>query len=203
FVSPSGKIRRIAASGGAPQDICDAPDGFSGGTWNRDGVVLLGTPAGIARVPADGGKPKLITTIAGNESGHFWPRFLPDGQHFLFLAHGDAATSAIFVGTLGSDARTKVLAVDSNAAYTEPGYLVFHRDDAVFAQPFQLKTFTVSGEEARIASDVAVGATEASFDVSENGVLIYHVLPTGGNVGGSASWPLRMGWGDRAAQLVG
>src|SRR5262249_50894391 len=29
-----GKLKRVEASGGPPQEICDAP-GFSGGTWNR------------------------------------------------------------------------------------------------------------------------------------------------------------------------
>src|SRR5437016_6872137 len=34
------KLKKIDASGGPPQTICDAPNG-RGGTWNRDGVIVL------------------------------------------------------------------------------------------------------------------------------------------------------------------
>ena len=42
----SGKLKRIDASGGAPQIVCDLP-AARGGTWNRDGVILVGTTAGV------------------------------------------------------------------------------------------------------------------------------------------------------------
>src|SRR6266536_1931073 len=36
-----GKLKKIDASGGPPQTLCDAA--ASGGTWNRDGVILFAT----------------------------------------------------------------------------------------------------------------------------------------------------------------
>ena len=35
-----GKLKKIAASGGPSQSLCDAPDG-RGGTWNRDDVIVF------------------------------------------------------------------------------------------------------------------------------------------------------------------
>ncbi|TAK16684.1 MAG: serine/threonine protein kinase, partial [Acidobacteria bacterium] len=84
YLGKGSRLRRIAASGGPPADICDAP-GFTGGTWNAQGVVLFGTPTGILRVSAEGGTPENVTKVEADETGHFWPRFLPDGQHYLYV----------------------------------------------------------------------------------------------------------------------
>lgn len=207
-----GKIRRVPVSGGSPEDIANAPE-FFGGAWNRDGRIIFGTTSGLFIVAADGGTPKALTTPADGEMGHFWPRFLPDGRHFLYLAQSaQAADRAIYASSLDSPpdskARTKILAAESNAAFTpsakgDSGHLVFHRDGAVFAQPFNAKAMAVSGEETRVASDVMAGINgQAAFDVSDNGVLIYFVSTLGGTAGGLDTWQWRLQWVDRAAAEV-
>jgi Tol biopolymer transport system component len=202
-----GKLKRVVASGGAPDDICDVPE-FSGGTWNRDGKILFGSPSGLFMVPAEGGTPTALTTTSTTESEHLWPRFLPDGRHYLYLAEsGQAPSRAIFAGALDSKDRTRIVAAESNAAYTastpSTGFLVFHRDSAVYAQPFSPKTLALSGEPTRIASDVISGAGgQGSFDVSDDGVLIYYVNTAGGNGGGADTWPWRLLWVDRGAQDI-
>lgn len=202
-----GKLRRVRASGGAPEDIGDAPD-FSGGSWNRDGRIIFGSASGLFVVPADGGTPKALTTLGDGESGHYWPRFLPDGRHYLYLAQsGQAANRGIYSGSLDSPPeskdRMKILEAESNAAFTASagsGYLMFHRDSAVFARPFNLKTMVISGEESRVASDVMSGANgQANFDVSDNGVLIYFVNTQGAVSGGQEAWTWRLQWVDRGA----
>jgi hypothetical protein len=62
----NGKLKKVDASGGPPQDICDAPDS-SGGTWNTDGTILFGSSKGLFRVSAEGGKPAAITTLDGGK----------------------------------------------------------------------------------------------------------------------------------------
>ena len=46
-----GKLKKIDVAGGPPQTLCPAP-AARGGTWNRDGVILLalGAPATIFRL---------------------------------------------------------------------------------------------------------------------------------------------------------
>ena len=47
----------------------DAIDGVAGGSWSRDGVIVFGSPKGLYRVSAEGGKPELITAVEKQESG--------------------------------------------------------------------------------------------------------------------------------------
>jgi hypothetical protein len=98
-----------------------------------------------------------MTTLGEGESGHFWPRFLPDGRRYMYLAYsGQAANRAIYAGSLDSPPeskdRTKVVAADQCVVLASPSgrnrYLVFYREGALFAQPFNPKTLAVSGEEA-------------------------------------------------------
>ena len=56
---------------------------------------------------------------------------------------------------LGSKDRTRVLAAESNAVYSDTGHLLFHRGKAVYAQPFDPKALALSGEPARVADEVS------------------------------------------------
>ena len=75
----AGKLKRVDVSGGPAQTLCDAT--FAGGTWNRDGVIILrGTGGRLVRIPATGGPPTPLTTLdkSRNEAFHAYPYFLPD-----------------------------------------------------------------------------------------------------------------------------
>jgi len=196
----SGKLKKVEASGGPPQDICDVAD-FSGGTWNSDGTIVFGTAQGLFRVSAQGGKPVSLTTLGPSETGHFWPRFLPDGHHYLYLAwSGQAGNRAIFAGTLDTKEKTRVIAAESKAIYTAPGYLLFRRENTVYAQPFTAKTLALTGEPVRVADEVTTNGSngDGNFDVSRDGALLYFHGSTGAGAGpssDSADWQLA--WIDR------
>src|SRR5436853_4961303 len=57
------KLKKIDASGGPPQTICDAPNG-RGGAWNRDGVIVLAPDnfSPLYRVSASGGSTTVVNT---------------------------------------------------------------------------------------------------------------------------------------------
>ena len=187
-----GKLRKVEASGGPPQDVCEA-QGFTGGTWNREGTIVFGTATGLMRVSGEGGKPESVTTLEAGETGHFWPHFLPDGRHYLYTAwHGETAKRAIVEATLGSKEKTRVLAVESNSQYAEPGYLLFQRQNTVYAQPFDWKKPALSGEPARIADEVGTSNGRGNFGVSLSGVLVYfHAAGALASTGGdSQQWQL-------------
>ena len=80
-----GKLKKVEAVGGPPQEIAVA-QGFAGGTWSRTGTIVFGTPKGLFSVSGEGGQTSPLTTIEKTETGHFWPLFLPDGTHYLYLA---------------------------------------------------------------------------------------------------------------------
>ena len=141
FVS-GGRLRKIAASGGPPQDLGAVSD-FLGGSWNPEGVIIFGTSKGIFKLPAEGGTPEVITTLEANETGHYWPAFLPDGRHFLYSTWSpDAQARVVYAGALGTKDKTRILDVDSNAAYSRTGHLVFHRGKAVYAQVFDPRSLS-------------------------------------------------------------
>jgi eukaryotic-like serine/threonine-protein kinase len=203
-----GRLKRVEASGGAPKDLSEAA-GFSGGAWSADGVIVFGSPKGLYRVSAEGGKPEPVTAVEKQESGHFWPSFLPDGKHVLYLAWStDPASRAVFVGELGSKNTSRLMATDSNASYADPGYVVFHREATLFAQPFDAKKLTTTGEPLHLADQVAFTSTNGhgSFAVSQNGVLTYFQNPGGRGVGVSsraqAQTNYQWGWRDRAGAQI-
>jgi eukaryotic-like serine/threonine-protein kinase len=176
----NAKLKKLEVSGGPVQTVCDAPSG-RGGTWNKDGVIVL-TPdpnGGLYRVPASGGTPTRISTPDGSrgEDSHRWPVFLPDGKHFLYLAAnftGQKGVNATFVGSLDSTEKHFVVETTANAAYAAPGYLLFYRDKTLLAQPFDLKHFALTGEATTILPEIQFlpQVKRAVFAVSDHGLLV-------------------------------
>ncbi|MBA3766268.1 MAG: PD40 domain-containing protein, partial [Acidobacteria bacterium] len=173
-----GKLKRIEASGGPPQPLCDS-SASRGGTWNRDGVIIFGDTSGpLHRVSAAGGEP--IPVLALNESrletSHRWPHFLPDGRHFLyFVRSGQTESRGVYVGSLDSKETKRLLPTAFNAAYAPPGFLLFMRNETLMAQRFDADELQLTGEPSPVAEHVAynIGLGRGAFSVSENGVLAF------------------------------
>ncbi|HEY2120928.1 MAG TPA: protein kinase, partial [Candidatus Acidoferrum sp.] len=198
-----GKLKRVDVSGGQPQVLCDAPNG-RGGTWNRDGVIVF-TPdgfGGLFRVSSSGGSPVEMTKPDSSrfETSHRWPVFLPDGKHFIYLAanfSGQTENNAIFLGSLDSQEKTLVVNTTTNAAYAEPGYLVYMMDKTLVAQPFDRQRYVLSGEPRTLSDEVLYASLvgRAVFSVSNGDVL---VTQTG--KGASLS---QLIWFDRSGKAAG
>jgi len=192
----SGKLWKLDLAGGTRQAIAEMVDG-RGGTWNRDNVILFAksgaTP--IYRVSASGGEPVAVTSLDASrgETGHWRPRFLPDGRHFLFLARSSQPrNNAICVGSLDSKEVKRLLTIDASPQYAPPGYLLYVHDRTLVAQKFDPDRLTLSGDPEAIAHDVEYVPTwgDAGFSVSENGVLTYQ---SGGRINRQLIWYDRSG----------
>lgn len=206
-----GKLKKLPASGGPPEDLCTVQS-FAGGAWNSAGVILFGSNQGLYRVPAEGGTPELVAPLAAQESGHLWPHFLPDGRRYLYTVWGPPETRGIYLGSLDSKEKTRVLAVESNAFYvtdpaTNDGYLVFHRGEVVYAQPLDPATSALSGEAARLADDVTYvpGDGRGHFSASRTGTLAYFqnsgASAAGGPQSEASAWHLA--WTNLTGQVTG
>jgi len=196
----AGKLKKIDASGGPPQTLCDAPDA-RGGTWNREGVILFNPAASnqpIYRVSAAGGDPTPVTSLdkAQYETSHRWPYFLPDGRHFLYFIRGRSEHTGVYVASLDSKDTRQLVAGPLSAVYAPPGWLLFMRNETLMAQSFDANELRLTGEPISIAEGVSFngGLGRGSFSVSENGVLVYR----GG--GSQVNQPL---WFDRAGKQLG
>jgi Tol biopolymer transport system component len=173
-----GKLKKIDASGGVAVSLADAPRA-RGGSWGREGVILFaptgitGSSNGLARVPASGGNAVSMPKANGRI-----PFFLPDGRHFLYeKVHAEAVD--VYVGDLnsgGTDVDAKpVLHANTNAMYAQ-GCLLFIREGALMAQPFDPRRLVLSGEAVPIAEDVDTvlnTGTVGVFSVSENGLAVF------------------------------
>lgn len=189
-----GRLKRVDVSGGPPQELCRVSN-FLGGTWNNDGVIIFGSNTGLHRVSATGGEPVALTALdpSQQEMAHKAPYFLPDGRHYLYTIDG-RGSSAIHAGSLDSTKTTRLLVAQSKAMYAA-GYLLFHREGTLFAQPFDANRLELTGEPVRIADRVAYTPMQAAFAVSQNGVLVYR---TGGAVASS-----QFLWFDRTGKPLG
>jgi len=200
FWSPDGrsigffaddKLKTIRIAGGSPQVLCSASNA-RGGTWNRQGVILFApsSQGPLFRVSQSGGEPTQVTFFDStrHETAHRFPRFLPDGRHFHFIALPiDEGKINTWVGELGSKTRTHVVSATSGAVFVPPGHMAFVRDQSLMTQSFDLSRLQVTGEPVRIGEApedlTTLGTNPAS--ASGNGILIY---PTSAPVLSRLTW---------------
>jgi serine/threonine protein kinase/Tol biopolymer transport system component len=173
FFIQAGKLKKTNLASGAVQTLCDAKGRMTGLTSNRDGVILIGMNGTIMRTSDSGGEVKTQVQLDKDKKEQLaaLPVFLPDGNHFLFaLVNAVPENSGIFVGSLDSNSRTKLLPLGNRLngmAYAPQGYLVVS-GAALTAQRFDLKQLSLQGEPIQLADAVD------SFSVSDTGLLLFH-----------------------------
>ena len=172
------KLKKVDITGGLPLTLCGVLGQVQSGTWNRDGVILFSSTntGGIRRVSAEGGEPAQITAVGDGQGRHSWPRFLPDGRHFLFF-NPDAAPDkhGVYIGSLDSKDVRRIVKSDSVAEVVPPNDLVFIRETTLFTQAFDPGSLDVRGDAVRIVENVSVDRSNgrAGFSVAGNGVLVF------------------------------
>jgi serine/threonine protein kinase/Tol biopolymer transport system component len=193
------KLKKVEASGGPVQPLCDAVEG-RGGTWNKEGVIIF-TPspgAPLFRVHDSGGTPTAVTKLDQSqaETSHRWPYFLPDGRHFLYFARG--STSGVYVGSLESQQTKLILPSEAQAIYSQAGgHLVWWREGYLLAQPFDATRMKLLDRATQVADHVLFSEVQsvAIFSLSQNGIL---VLQNGGTLNAD-----QLSWIDRSGKPAG
>jgi serine/threonine protein kinase len=193
-----GSLKRLAIAGGPPVALCDALSG-SDGTWSPSGVILFdgGPTDSIRRVPATGGSPVAASRVdrMAGELSCAWPQFLPDGDHFLYLAFGHGEVRTLKIGTLKSLEARVVGQVASRCEYSA-GHVLSVRSGMLMAQPFDLRSLRMRGEPTPVAQDVEGSAMGgAGFSTSSDGTLVF-------KSGGDADAKI-LTWTDRAGRTLG
>lgn len=175
------RLHRVAATGGAPQPLCDMPFPSGAATGSQGGVVLVPSfTGGLFAVPAGGGRLERLTVPdrAKGEGAHVWPRSLPDGRGVLFtIWSGGSSYDHSKVAVLPADGGPWRILVEGayEPRYVPSGHLVFVRGNTLLAVPFDLDRLAVTGPPVSVlpslASDASTGA--ALYDVSRTGALAY------------------------------
>ena len=207
FWSPDGgslgffsnrQLKRVSLDSGRVAPLCDVHLG-RGGSWSQPGIIVFSpdTNGPLYQIPASGGTPAAITQVdASLHDAHRWPQFLPDGQHFLYLAIGHNDLShvhdGVYVGSLDGKTSKLLLHSQSNAIYAS-GRLLFLNESTLMAQPFDLSRLELTGEPAVVQEgvDADLGTWMSIFAASQNGVLAF--TPTNPDSGNRLTWFSREG----------
>jgi serine/threonine protein kinase/Tol biopolymer transport system component len=209
----AGKLKKVEASGGPPQTLCDVAGVWRGGAWSREGVIIFGTAShGLMQVSDTGGAASPLTNLDSTrtESFHGWPTFLPDGRHFIYVRSSSDETSGLFLGSLDAKPEQqsfkRLVAAGSFAAYapakpgasnSSVGDILFVREGSLMAQAFDAQRLELSGEAVPIADELNdTGVPQ--FSVSTTGVLAYRA--GGPGVGGPTT---QLTWFDRTGKALG
>ena len=199
-----GKLKKIDVAGGTPQTLCNIAGKVNagGGSWGSDGVILYVAADILYRVPATGGEPVPVigggpTTAPGGyrqNSPMVRPYFLPDGRHFLHYAKA-SQEPGIYLASLDGKEERRLLAADNDGIYApaasgdvSKGWLLFLREGALLAQPFDARRLTLTGEPLPIADQVEGWG----FSVSDTGILVYQSRRT--------DEVTQLGWIDRTGK---
>jgi eukaryotic-like serine/threonine-protein kinase len=172
-----GKLKRMEATGGAIQTICDAPQG-RGGTWAPDGTIVFapGLFGPLWRVSASGGPPTAAEAAIGAGESHRLPHFLPDGKKVLFYAPGPSRPEhGIYALDLASKKVRLIAHENSEGRFVPPGYLAFVREKNLMVQRFDPDSLRLSGEAVPVGEkqrfSLSRGTAEYSFAGPE--LLVY------------------------------
>ena len=163
-----------------------------GGSWSSDDRIVFSQESGpLLQVADSGGTAEPITSLdtAGGDLGHLHPDVLPGGRAVLFSVLSSGAPR-IVVESLDTGHQSP-LGEGSWPRYVRTGHVVFGRDDAIWAVPFDLDRLNVSGTPQRVLDGVA----DSQFTISEEGTLAY--ASRGGSPPRSLMWVRRDGSEER------
>jgi serine/threonine-protein kinase len=192
----NGKLKKVSSGGGAVVTLCDAPNG-RGGSWAEDGTITF-RPVNtnidggmLLRVSSAGGTPQQVTSLGEGEANHRFPQVLPGDKGVLFYsvpAPGDFSNARIAIQPLPTGARKGLVQRGYYGRYLPSGHIAFIRDGTLFAAPFDIDRFELTGSPTPILEGIAASAATgvAQFAFSSNGTLAY--VP--GQAVGSAPDPI-------------
>jgi serine/threonine protein kinase/Tol biopolymer transport system component len=193
-----GKLKRVDLAGGLTQTLCEVNQATTPGTWNRDGVILLGAYGGaIQRVAAEGEELRPVTTLDARrgDRGHTYPVFLPDQRRFFY--HADGKEPTLRIASLDGSEEATLPISSPLVAYAPPGYLLYARENTVMARRFDPTGHTLAGEAFPVAEHVATSPPDgaALFSVSTNGILAWRK--------GTLVGLPQLTWFDRTGNVIG
>ncbi len=177
FFTPTS-VKRVEASGGTPQRLCEGVAG-RGGSWSSQGVIVFSqsSPTPLFRVADTGGEPQLATDFDAvrREDRHRFPFFLPDGKQFLFWSRSrNPEYTGIYAASLDSR-KTRLIVKSETMGQYAAGYLLTVQQGMLVAYPFDEKSAQVKGNSVRVAEGVLSGNPPgfAPFSASGAGALAY------------------------------
>jgi Tol biopolymer transport system component len=192
----SERVFRIDDDGGSLRQIGRAPVA-AGGTWSDRGTVLftLVPDAGIVSVPESGGPSSDVPGWDRSLGGNRFPKFLPDGRHFLYYMAG-AAVRGVYLGSVDDPERRRLFDADAAAVLMPPDEILFVRAGTLYHQRFDTDAFALVGEAVPLAQGIAVDSTgAAAVSASADRTIVFR--------SGAGNRLRQLAWFDRSGQRIG
>ena len=196
FRSPGNVLKRVSVLGGPAVTIAE-PDSPRGMSWGPDDAVVYGSPSGLMRVPAVGGKPAPLTTVdpEQGEAEHRFPHVLPNLEGVLFTAWaGPDEDARLAVVSLETREVSYLLTGGSHPRYSPTGHIVYGVGGTLRAVGFDADRLELtSNNPVPVVENVnTIGSGAANFALAANGSLVY-VTDAGAGTGAQRS----LVWVDR------
>lgn len=171
-----GQLKRIELDGGAVQTLARAVSG-SGGTWSDGGRILFSPSrlSPISSIAATGGAVTTVTEVdLMREITHLSPSFLPDGDRFLYYVQSGADARGVYLGGPEGLEPRRLLDADAPAVYAS-GHLLYVRQAALLAQPFDVATLELVGDPFTVAEGVLAdpGRSLTALSAAAAGPIAY------------------------------
>jgi Tol biopolymer transport system component len=175
------RLKAVALAGGPARTICDAQTtGRNSGAWHQRGLILFSEDVRrpIFQVSAEGGQPEAVTIVPDAEGaadsatvGDYNPRFLPDGDHFLFFRKRESW--GLHVGSLSQKTAVELMASLTGAEFVAPSWVLWVGEDGTLsARRFNGATLAFEGVATVLANGVDFLATAYRPMVSAAGDVV-------------------------------
>jgi hypothetical protein len=160
-----GRLKRFDVESGVMRSIASSTN-VESLAWGRDGTLIVSSrpPGPLQRVQGSGVTPLPISTPGS--AGHQFPHLLPDGRHVLFLSGNEIWVAALD----GSMVKPLHIQAASRAVYDDDGWLIFSRDNVLFAQRFDADRLETEGDPSPLVEGLD---TSVAFSLSDEGTLVY------------------------------
>ena len=209
FWSPDGRelaffvnarIKRVSASGGQAQDICDAPGLFPTGSWGPDDAMLFASyhdkKTRVRKVTVSSGAVTELTEIGEGMR----PIWLSDGKRFLYVG-GPENEWGVRVASIAGGAPTLIRPA-RNFAYTYgSGYLFLNQNDVLTVQRFDEAAERLAGPLVTVAGPA--GDPNFWFAVSAAADRVAAFVRAAPVSGGAGDPMARLVWVTRDGEQVG
>ena len=173
-----GKLKRLDIRTLSTMTICDAPNP-RGGTWTSDNQIVFapGMLSGLVRVPATGGNPVPLTSLAVDrgEISHRFPAPLPNGRLTYHVQNRNGEENGTWLLSLDDPQHARRIVCAFDRGIVADGWLFWTSADTLLTQQLDPSTGRLVGDPATLATQVTSAGVQglSAFSISSAGSLVY------------------------------
>lgn len=199
-------LKKIEVAAGTVQTTSQLPGVAVGGSWGSDGTILVGNAVGgLLRLSTTGNGVTEVTVVDSSrkEFNHTAPCLFPGGRHFAYnRSSSESENAGVYAGSLDAapqQQHKRLLPFPSTVQFVQGdspggGWLLFHRDGALLAQPLDLSRMEFQGGPVKVIEPIGAFIVDGFFSASATGVLVYR--------SGAAAQRSKLVWVDRLGGMT-